>query len=67
MVGVGAEACEAGSLTFEGRELGGHLDDIGRLPDLLYTALRDPQSQSPIVPAYRYSWCGPGVMVLYLA
>ena len=39
MVGVGAEAREAGSLAFEGRELGGHFDDVGGLPDLLYAAL----------------------------
>src|SRR5215208_4062581 len=39
VVRVGAEACEAGSLTAEGRKLGGHLDDPGRLPDLFYAAL----------------------------
>src|SRR3954454_8547323 len=44
VVGVGAEACKAGSLAFEGRELGGHLDDVGGLSDLFYAALRDPQA-----------------------
>ena len=39
VVGVGAEACEAGSLTLEGRELGGDFDDVGRLLDLFYAAL----------------------------
>jgi hypothetical protein len=39
VVWVGTEACEAGSLAPEGRELGGHLDDPGRLPDLFYAAL----------------------------
>jgi hypothetical protein len=39
VVRVGAEADEAGSLAPEGGELGGYLDDVGRLPDLLYAAV----------------------------
>ena len=39
VVWVGAESSEAGSLTFEGRELGGDFDYVGRLPDLFYAAL----------------------------
>jgi hypothetical protein len=39
MVWVGTEACEAGSLASEGRKLGGHLDDAGRLSDLFNAAL----------------------------
>ncbi len=57
VVGVGAEACEAGPLALEGRELGGDLDDVGGLPDLLYAALRDPQVRSPVVPMYEYLRC----------
>src|SRR5215210_3635223 len=36
VVRVGAEAGEPGALTPEGRELGGYLDDVGRLSDLFY-------------------------------
>ena len=39
VVWVWTEACEAGSLAPEGCELGGHLDDPGRLPDPFYAAL----------------------------
>jgi hypothetical protein len=39
MVGVRAEADEAGSLAPEGNELGGYLDDVSRFADLLYAAL----------------------------
>ena len=39
VVWVGTETCEAGSLASEGRKLGGHLDDPGRLSDLFYAAL----------------------------
>jgi len=39
VVGVWAQAYEAGSLAPEGRKLGGNLDDAGRLTDLLYAAL----------------------------
>jgi hypothetical protein len=39
VVWVGTETCEAGSLASEGRKLGGHLDDPGRLPDFFYAAL----------------------------
>src|SRR5215210_5801016 len=39
VVWVGTEACEACSLAPEGCELGGYLDDPGRLPDLFYAAL----------------------------
>jgi hypothetical protein len=39
VVGIGAEACEAGPLALEGRELGGNLDNAGCLSDLFYAAL----------------------------
>jgi hypothetical protein len=48
VVWVGTEAHEAGSLALEGCKLGGNLDDAGRLPDLFYAALRDPQTRSPL-------------------
>ncbi len=42
VVGVGAQADEAGALAAEGCELRGDLDDIGSLPDLLDAAVGDP-------------------------
>ena len=51
MVRVGTEACEAGALSSQGGELGGHLDDIRSLPELL-DAVERSSIRLSVIPMY---------------